>query len=305
MELRQLEYCAAVADEGGFTAAASRVHTTQPNISAQVRSLEKELGAALFDRSGRTVRLTDAGRAALPAARAALAAAEEVSRAVADVRGLVRGNLSVGMIEGCTITPLFAALGEFGAAHPKVGLSLREAPSDALLASVLAGDLDVALAGYGDELPRGIDSLTVVDEPVVAVVPAGIGGAASQVTLDELRKRSLICLPSGAGIRAVFDRAASAQGTPIRPAIEASSPDAILELVCGGLGTGILSESIAAADERVVGLRISDADTHARLGFVWRRGPSPATLRFLGIVREHFDLAGRPGTVANSTAPAP
>ena len=72
MELRQLEYFAAVAAEGSFTAAAHRVHTTQPNISAQIRNLEHELGAALFDRSGRAIRLTDAGRAALPAATAAL-----------------------------------------------------------------------------------------------------------------------------------------------------------------------------------------------------------------------------------------
>ncbi|GAB88040.1 LysR family transcriptional regulator [Gordonia alkanivorans] len=289
MEMRQLEYFVAVADEESFTAAAQRVHTTQPNISAQIRGLERELGSALFDRSARSVRLTDAGRAALPAARAALAAAREVTDAVSEVRGLLRGSLSVGMVEGCTIAPLFAALGTFGSAHPKVALSLQEAPSDRLVSSVVDGSLDVALAGYGDELPRGIESLTVIAEPVVAVVPADVEHSAS-TGLADLRQRSLICLPRGAGIRAVFDDAAVAQGGPIRPAIEASSPDAIVELVCGGMGTGILSASIAAADDRVTGLPIEGVDVRARLGFLWRSDPSPATRRFVDVAHEAFGL---------------
>ncbi|MCK8616041.1 LysR family transcriptional regulator [Gordonia sp. C13] len=289
MEMRQLEYFVAVADEESFTAAAHRVHTTQPNISAQVRSLERELGSALFDRSARSVRLTDAGHAALPAARAALAAAREVADAVSEVRGLLRGSLSVGMVEGCTIAPLFTALGTFGSAHPKVPLSLRESPSDRLITSIVDGSLDVALAGYGDELPRGTESLTVIAEPVVAVVPAD-EERGTDTGFPELRQRSLICLPRGAGIRNVFDDAAVAHGSPIRPAIEASSPDAIVELVCSGMGTGILSASIAAADDRVAGLPIEGVDVRARLGFVWRTDPSPATRRFVDVVRETFGL---------------
>ncbi|MCZ4578413.1 LysR family transcriptional regulator [Gordonia amicalis] len=291
MEMRQLEYFVAVADEESFTAAAQRVHTTQPNISAQIRSLERELGSALFDRSGRSVRLTDAGRAALPAARTALAAAAGVIHAVSEVRGLLRGSLAVGMVEGCTVAPLFTALGTFGSTHPKVALTLRESPSDRLIASVTDGSLDVVLASYGDELPRGIESLTVISEPVVAVVPADTSGKVEAAQLDDLRRQSLICLPCGAGIRTVFDDAAVAHGGPIRPAIEASSPDAIVELVCSGMGTGILSASIAAADERVAGLPIVGVDADARLGVLWRTDASPATRRFVDLVREEFRLA--------------
>ncbi|WP_439030688.1 LysR family transcriptional regulator [Gordonia terrae] len=293
MELRQLEYFVAVATEGGFTAAANRVHTTQPNISAQIRGLERELGSALFDRSGRTVRLTDAGVAALPAAREALAAAENVSRAVADVDGLLRGSLSIGMVEGCTIAPLFATLGDFRSAHPQIELSLSESPSSDLIAAVDDGRLDVALAGYGDDLPAGVESLTVIAERVVAVVPAEAHPARRTVGMPALRRQSLICLPAGAGIRAVFDAAALAQGEPVRPGIEASSPDAIIELVCSGMGVGILSESIADADERVVGLPIRGVETLARLGLLWRSRPSPATTRFIELARAAFGVAAR------------
>src|ERR1700761_3027279 len=113
MELRQLEYFAAVADEANFTRAAARVHISQSGVSAQVRALEKELGAELFDRSGRTATLTEAGREALPHARAALDAVASLRRVVDEVRGVIRGRLTVGMVTGCEVKPLFAALAAF------------------------------------------------------------------------------------------------------------------------------------------------------------------------------------------------
>lgn len=78
MELRQLRYLVTIVEAGGFTRAAERVHVAQPGVSAQIRQLERELGQELLDRSGRTVRLTDAGAAVLPYARAALRAIEDL-----------------------------------------------------------------------------------------------------------------------------------------------------------------------------------------------------------------------------------
>src|SRR5690606_18781699 len=103
MELRQLEYFVAVAEERNYTRAAERVHVSQSGISARIRRLERERGATLFVRSARTVTLTPAGRAALDHARAALAAAAAVDQAVSDVTGLLRGGLTVGMVIGCTL----------------------------------------------------------------------------------------------------------------------------------------------------------------------------------------------------------
>src|SRR3954454_2298305 len=97
MELRQLEYFVAVAEEANFTRAAERVHISQSGVSAQLRQLERELGAALIDRSARVATLTTAGAAALDAARAALDAAAAVRAAVEDVNELRRGRLSVAM----------------------------------------------------------------------------------------------------------------------------------------------------------------------------------------------------------------
>ena len=159
MELRQLEYFLAVAEEANFTRAAERVHISQSGVSSQIRQLEQELGATLFDRSSRKATLTPAGAAALEPARAALAAAAATRRAVDDVTGLIRGRLALGMVSGCTITPLFDALAAFSRAHPGVELALAEANSDQLIADVRAGTADVALIGACGSPPTDLENL--------------------------------------------------------------------------------------------------------------------------------------------------
>ena len=104
MELHQLEYFVAVAEEASFTRAASRVHVAQPGVRAQVRRLEPELGQRPLDRSGRSVRLTEVGSAVLPFARAALDAVANARLAADELAGLVRGQVTVGMVSGCALS---------------------------------------------------------------------------------------------------------------------------------------------------------------------------------------------------------
>src|SRR3954452_1135866 len=107
MELRQLEYFVAVAEEASFTRGAARVHVAQPGVSAQIRQLERELGQELLDRSGRTIRLTEVGAAVLPYARAALGAVTGAREVVYDLTGLLRGRVTVGMLIACGSADLF------------------------------------------------------------------------------------------------------------------------------------------------------------------------------------------------------
>src|ERR1035441_1424005 len=105
MELRQLEFLVAVAEEANSTRAAERVHISQSGVSAQIRQLETDLGATLIDRSGRRATLTTAGSAALVHARAVLTSVDAMRQAVDDVNGLVRGRLTIGMVTACTVAP--------------------------------------------------------------------------------------------------------------------------------------------------------------------------------------------------------
>ncbi|PZG17571.1 LysR family transcriptional regulator [Nonomuraea aridisoli] len=290
MELRQLEYFVAVAEEQNFTRAAERVHISQSGVSAQIRRLEHELGADLFDRSGRTATLTPAGRAALGHARAALAAAEAVEQAVGEVAALIRGRLTVGMVVGCTVTPLFDALAAFHAAHPGVEITLLEDASDRLADDVRGGAVDLALVGAASAPPEGLEACTVVDERLVAAVPAGHALAGrGAVTLAELVAYPLVCMPRGTGLRTVLDRACAARD--LRPAItlQAGAADAIAALAARGMAVAVLSESMAAAyADRLTALPITDVDTPALLALVWRSEPGPAVRELVACARRAF-----------------
>ncbi|WP_328313306.1 LysR family transcriptional regulator [Streptomyces sp. NBC_00442] len=294
MDLRQLEYFVAVAEERNFTRAAERVHISQSGVSAQIRQLERELGAELFDRSARAATLTAAGRAALDHARAALLAAAAVGQSVDEVTGLIRGRLSIGMVIGCTITPLFDALAAFHRAHPGVEISLLEDNSGRLVDGVRAGTLDLALIGTSTAAHDGLDSLTIIEEGLVAAVPAGHPLAKRRrVALSDLSAYPIVCMPPGTGLRTVFDRACAARGVQPVIALQASAADAIAGLAARGLGVAVLSDSMAAHYRDLLTARaIDDVDAPAFLSLVWKPNEGPAVRELLAYGRRAFGMAG-------------
>ncbi|MCQ4120397.1 LysR family transcriptional regulator [Rhodococcus tibetensis] len=289
MELRQLEYFVAVAEEANFTRAALRVHISQSGISAQIRQLEHDLGAALIDRSTRTARLTAAGEAALVHARATLAAAAGVRDAVDAVNQLVRGRLVVGMVTACTVTGLFDALATFHGAHPGVDVSLLEDNSDHLVERVRSGDIDLALVGTATTPPDGLEAFPIIKERLVAAVPPNhplIGR--TSVTLAELCDHAIVCMPAGTGIRTVFDQACAV--SDIRPniALQASAPDTVADLALRGLGVAILSESMAAGFDELTALVLEDVEIPAVLALVWKSAARPALRELVRHTRRAF-----------------
>ncbi|MBM4693487.1 LysR family transcriptional regulator [Rhodococcus hoagii] len=289
MELRQLEYFVAVAEEANFTRAAARVHVSQSGISAQIRQLENDLGAPLFDRSTRVAALTVAGEAALAHARAALAAARAVRDAVDDVNQLVRGRLEVGMVTACTVTPLFDALSSFHRAHPGIDVSLREDNSDRLVDDVRAGAVDLALVGVAGAEPAGLHSFTVVRERLVAAVPGNHPLAQlSSATLADVCAHPLVTLPPGTGIRTVLDRGCADLNCRASIALQASAPDAVADLATRGLGVAILSESMATSYPDLASRVIADVDVEAVLALVWRPEISPALRELLSFTKRAF-----------------
>jgi DNA-binding transcriptional LysR family regulator len=292
MELRQLEYFVAVAEEANFTRAAERVHISQSGVSAQIRALEHELGASLFDRSGRVARLTQAGQAALPYARTALDAAADLRQAIDEVNGLVRGHLTIGMVTGCEVTPFFAALASFHRAHPSIELELVEDNSDQLIASVRVGALDIALVGLAGEPPEHLAAQVIVSEGLVALTPPGSElSRLSRVPLRELMAYAIVTLPEGTGIRTVFDEACVAAGLIPDVALVASAPGAVAGLAARGMGAAVLSASMAAGFPDLVAVPIDDVDLPALLALVWRPRPSPVLSALLPHCREAFEPA--------------
>ncbi|MFE0703085.1 LysR family transcriptional regulator [Streptomyces sp. NPDC058872] len=289
MEFRQLKYFLAVAKEANFTRAAERMHISQPGISAQIRQLEKDLGATLIDRSGRSAALTAVGEVTLDHARSVLAAVESLRHAVDEVNGLVRGRLVVGMVTACTVTPLFDALAGFHLAHPGVEISLVEDDSSRLVEQVRAGSLDLALIGAAGQPPEDLDGWQVISERIVAAVPPGHPLAErDRITLAELSTYPIICLPRGTGIRAVLDQACAALGLDPTVALQASAPGTVLTLAERGLGVAVLSESMVASYEGLRTVALGDADIPAVLALISAPTKSPALRELLVRCRQAF-----------------
>ncbi|MFF7153417.1 LysR substrate-binding domain-containing protein [Streptomyces sp. NPDC008139] len=289
MELRQLEYFVTVADEAGFTRAATALHVAQPGISAQVRQLERELGQTLFDRSGRTVRLTEAGRAVLPYARAALAAVAGARLAAQELTGLVRGRVAIG-----TVTSLGAdmdvpgMLAGFHDAYPGVEITLGEDTSDRLLAGLRDGRYDLAFAGLAGEPPEGIGTQTVIDDALVAAVAPGDPLAGRRtMPVKALDGRPLIVLPTGTGLRTAVDTACAAAGFTPRIAFEAGDPEVLAALAERGLGVALLPAGLAASRPGLRVLPLTRPEVRSKLALAWREhaGASPAAKAFLAHAR--------------------
>ena len=227
MELRQLEYAVAVAEELSFTRAATRLRVAQPAVSQQVRRLERELGQQLFDRSDRQVRVTPAGDVFVAHAAAALAAARAGMDALRSRDGTLTGVLRLGTISHPPAW-LYESLAQFRQAHPAVRVVLTDGDPAGLTEAVATGAVDVALIGtVGERRPagrsgaavgRGLAVQAVAEEPLVALVPAThpLAGR-KEVTLRALAAAGLVTLRPGRGLRAVLEDAFAA--LDVRPDI--------------------------------------------------------------------------------------
>ncbi|TDC44389.1 LysR family transcriptional regulator, partial [Actinomadura sp. KC345] len=287
MELRQLEYFVAVTEEAGFTKAAARLHVAQPGVSAQIRQLERELGHPLFDRSGRTVRLTEVGEAVLPYARAALAAVEGARLSVDELTGLLRGHVTIGTIDWIRSLDLPRLLAGFHHDHPNVEITVVQDDSLTLAGALRDGRVDLAFLSLGSpEPPEGIAARIVIEQDLFAAVGRDHPLARrSTLRLRALAGEDLISLPKGTGIRTVLDEACAGAGLSPRIAFEAGEPPVLAQLAAHGLGVAVLPES-ATGDlpDDLHTMPIVQPRLTGRIALAWRtEGPrSPAARALLG-----------------------
>ncbi|MES9589579.1 MULTISPECIES: LysR substrate-binding domain-containing protein [unclassified Streptomyces] len=305
MDIRQLRYFVTVAEEANFTRAAARLHLAQPGVSAQVRQLEKELGHLLLDRSGRSVTLTEVGEAVLPYARAAIGAVEAVRQTADEFTGLLRGQVTLGLVAGAAAAAhefdLASVLARFHADHPQVEIALTEETSEWMLTALRQGELDMAMIGLADAQPApGISLQVLVDEPLVAAVapddPALTSPDRTSIPLAELRDRPLISLPRGTGIRGVLDRACAQAGFRPRIAFQAAAPLFLAQLAARGLGVAVVpalpADMVSAFGLRT--LEITEPRLRGRVALAWRTdGPAgPAAAVVLELLRTTLTVPG-------------
>ncbi|MCS7082586.1 MAG: LysR substrate-binding domain-containing protein [Bacteroidetes bacterium] len=230
MELRQLRYLLAVAEEGSITRAAERVYVTQPALSQQLQLLERELGVALLDRSGRRVRLTPAGELLVRGARRALRELEEARSAIRELVGLERGELAVGAVQTVNAYLIPSALARFWTRHPKVRLRVRELSADEIERAVIDGQLDLGLSFVPPHLAGLEVEPLFVEELVLFVRPGHPLAGRAQVRLCELDGVPLALLPPSFCTRRLWDRCAAEADLKPVVAAELNTIDGLLRL---------------------------------------------------------------------------
>lgn len=278
MELRHLRYFEAVARHSHVTRAAAELHIAQPALSKQISQLEQELGVALFDRVGRNVRLTEAGEALLPHARAVMAQVEAARAEMAERIGLRRGRATVGTPPTVGTQLLPAVLAAFNRQYPGIELRLHESGVQTLLDLLETGLTDVAVV----TLPVEDEHLTVVplftEEMVVAVWKGHQFAGREEVEIKQLQQEPWVLSPENYELREATLSACATAGFTPRVVLDGGETDTLLRFVAAGIGVALVPRLAVNGTRELTTLRVVDQRLTRTLGIVWRgdRVASPA-----------------------------
>jgi DNA-binding transcriptional LysR family regulator len=316
MEVRQLEIFRALAEELHFTKAAARVHCVQSNVTTQIRALEDELGAPLFDRLAKRVTLTDAGRRFLPYVEKVLSTIDEAHR-VAAQSSIPAGPLRIGAPESVLTYRLPEVLNRFRKLYPKVELSFLPYSEQGVTTSLETGKLDLAVWMKDIVEHERLKSLRLRTERVLFITDPGHPLAArKKVWPQDLSGQTLLLTEAGCAYRKKLDQTLALMN--IRPGniTEFSSVEAIKGCASLGMGLALLPEVAVAAEmarNQLVALRWAGAKMDIATHVVWHKDKwiSPAFDAFVSVLQEmlgapegrELDIARR-RAVSNSVGKA-
>lgn len=274
MELHQLRYLCAIAETGSFSRAAEHCHVAQPSLSQQISKLEDELGTKLFDRLGRSIRLTDTGRAFLPHARAVLHQTELARTEIDGRRTDARGTVTVGVIP--TIAPYYMPrrIAAFTRRFPQSALRIVEETTPDLVESLRTLAVDVAILS----LPlrhREFEITPLLTERLYAALPSDHPrAAASAVSLRDLRDEQFVLLRDSHCFRGIALSACQRARLDPRVVFESGQFSSLLGMVAAGVGVTLVPEM---AIDRGAGCRyvpISDAQASRTIAVASLKGRS-------------------------------
>ncbi|MCU1581133.1 MAG: hypothetical protein JWO01_521 [Microbacteriaceae bacterium] len=283
MELKQLEYFVAAAEELNFTRAAKRCHVVQSAISASIKALETELATELFDRTTHRVRLTDDGETLHGRARDVLRSAD-IARSSLSQGDALRGRLAIGVMQGAW-QGMPQAIGLMKSRHPEVRIRLRQAPVTELFREVLESRLDVAVVPLGRAEVPGLQVQELYREDFVLLRSAGGTGPQSQaVTLAELAEEEFVVFSAGWALQAAIDQGFEQIGVSPSRSYEVNDVTVGIDIVRAGLAVMIVPRHLAPQLPGVAAVELADP-----IG--WRVGAissarmcSPAASAFTDII---------------------
>jgi LysR family hydrogen peroxide-inducible transcriptional activator len=274
MEFNQLKYVCAIAATGSFSRAAEQCHVAQPSLSQQVSKLEDELGTRLFDRLGRSVRLTDAGRIFLPHARTVLQQTELARSEVEGRRRDARGTVIVGVIP--TIAPYYLPerIGAFTQRFPEATLRVVEETTPVLVESLRSLAIDIAILS----LPlrhREFEVVPLLTEKLYAALPPDHPRSrAATISLRELREERFVLLRESHCFRGIALAACHRARLDPRVAFESGQFSSLLGMVAAGMGVSLVPEMAIDRSFPCSYVRVSDAKATRTIAAARLRGRS-------------------------------
>ncbi|WP_309119340.1 LysR family transcriptional regulator [Paenibacillus sp.] len=301
MEIKQLESFLTVCDTLHFTRAAERLNTSQPTLSYQIRLLEQDLGVPLFDRIGKRVVLTEAGRILRKYGVDMFSALHGARNAIRDLEEAESGTLAIGTLYGEMNEWVSRMLIPFCREHP--GIDIRLHAFQDVMEPLLRMDLDFAVTILPADDDR-VETVPLYSEDFYAVTKKdSLLAAAGKVTFEELGKQSLVLFPQTHRCRKMIDKIGDGTGVTIRPKIETSAIESVFQLVEAGVGVSILSKTLLDLYLRdpLVAIPISEPSMRRQIGLVyWKeRYRSKVAERFMTLLVRDANREAR-GTLTKS-----
>lgn len=269
MDLRQLEYFAAVSEELHFTKAAEKLGMSQPTLSHQIRSLENEIGTPLFDRIGKRIELTEAGRLLLEYSNQMFRTRKNAMDAIDELCNQQRGTLVIGAFPSDLDYRMTQLLIDFHNEFPHVRLTVLT--SVEILKQVLEMEVDIGIAILPLQDER-IEIIPLSREEYVLVVPENHELAdRSSVELEELRSIDTVMYPKGSLGREIVDDCCRKHGFSLDPIIETTTPTSIIRLVKANIGATIqpLPLILSMNDPGLRAIKIKGGPTR-HIGIIYR-----------------------------------
>jgi DNA-binding transcriptional LysR family regulator len=306
MQLHQLAYAIAVAEEQSFTRAAARLHLAQPSLSRQVRLLENELGVLLFNRGPGQgpVTLTPDGETLLPFMQRVVADVEATGAEARALSGMARGRLAVGATPSLITSALAPALVEFHRTHPGIDLSVVEAGSHQLLPQVATGEVDLALIVLPVTDPLVVTTPLFDDPLVLAIAPDHPFAGRRRVNVRDLEGLDLVMFREGYDLRVATLEACHAAGVEPHLVSEGGEMAGVLSFVAAGLGAAVVPAIALPADGSLVGIPFA-APTLSRTVALAQRGDRALARPARALAEQLLTGFADPGARPSLPAPRP
>jgi LysR family transcriptional activator of glutamate synthase operon len=293
MEVRQLRYLVALADERHFTRAAAREHIAQPALSQQIRRLEEQVGLALVERTTRSVALTEAGELLVARARRILNEIDAAQAELEALKGVQVGHVTVGVLHTMGPVDVSLALALFRERHPGVELTVREQSSEELAEMLRVDELDLAFLSVTERVEShglGLHQL-LSEELVLVVAPSHRLAGRRRVRMAELSGEEFVSYRTGSRLRELLESAGRSAGFEPRVTLESNESERIRRLVGRGLGVAILPRSdVERPGPDVAVAALVEPALTRDITLAWRedRRLAPAGAAFLELARDTF-----------------